>query len=501
MTPNDLNGAATPAPLRAAELGRVVSDCLRRWPSAGVAVAIVRDGRPATYLCRGVSDVRSGRPVTEHSVFRIGSLTKTVTAVAVMQLHEQGLIDLDAPANDYLRGFQLVPARAQFGPATVRHLLTHTAGVGYWRRRSDLLLHPGAGSGVSARSLVPLAEYYQHGIPVDVEPGTRWSYSNHGFAALGQIVEDVSGEPFDHYLRDHVFNPLGMRHTSLLLSEQLRQELATGYTHARGGLSAVAPRDVPTPGGGGLYSTPADMAQYLTALLRGGANDHGRALAADTIATMFRPHFRPDPRIPGMALAFEPHAESDRVLIGKGGTIAGFLSALELAVEERTGVVVLTNTGGLDNVGVAEPLAAALTRRLIGLPGDPVRRDLAPHPEVWRELRGRYIPDAGPVTNLFMRLGMGAGLQVAVHQRQLLVRPLNPLPGRHVPMPLEPDDPGDPRVFRVEFPDYGKTSRVVFTEETQPRLLLDVISFAKRHHGIPQALPRPRGAASSSVRR
>jgi len=91
----------------------------------------------------------------------------------------------------YLPAFQLVPASAGFGPATVRHLLTHTAGVGFWRRGSDLLLHPGAGSGVTARSVVPLPGYYRGSLPVDVEPGTRWVYSNHGFAALGQIVEDV----------------------------------------------------------------------------------------------------------------------------------------------------------------------------------------------------------------------------------------------------------------------------------------------------------------------
>ena len=105
-------------------------------------VPVVRDSLPVRYFCHGVADVASGRRVSEDTVFRIGSLTKTITAVAVMQLCEQGLLDLDAPANDYLRAFHLVPASAGFGPATVSHLLTHTAGVGYWRRGSDLLLHP-----------------------------------------------------------------------------------------------------------------------------------------------------------------------------------------------------------------------------------------------------------------------------------------------------------------------------------------------------------------------
>jgi CubicO group peptidase (beta-lactamase class C family) len=382
------------------DLRDTITTGLRRWPSAGAAVAVVCRGSPVQYFCHGVADVATRRPIGEGTVFRIGSLTKTITAVAVMQLCEQGPVDLDAPANDYLRAFQLVPANAGFGPATVRHLLTHTAGIGYWRRRSDLLFHLGAGSGVTARSVVPLPEYYRGGLTIDVEPGTRWAYSNHGFAALGQVVEDVSGEPFGQYLRDHIFGPLGMDHTGLALSGQLRADLATGYTLRRRGLRPVTPREVPTPAGG-VYSTPADMARYLTALLRGGANEHGRVLSADSVQAMFRPHFQPDPRVPGMALGFEPHIERGRVLICKGGTISGFLSALELAPEAGVGVVVLTNTGGLDNRGMPEPVAAALTRRLLGMPGNPCPQRRRPPPggvgRAARLVRTRRWPGHEPV--------------------------------------------------------------------------------------------------------
>ena len=160
-------------------------------------------------------------------------------------------------------------------PATVRHLLTHTAGIGYWRRLSDLL-QPGVGSGDrAARSgAQPLADYYRRGLPVEVEPGTKWAYSNHGFAALGQIVEDVSGQPLDRYLRERIFDPLGMEHTDLIRSERVKPYLATGYVLRSHGLEPVADREVPTPGGGGMYSTTADMARYVAALLRLAANDH-----------------------------------------------------------------------------------------------------------------------------------------------------------------------------------------------------------------------------------
>jgi hypothetical protein len=159
-------------------LRSVVASVLDRWPSAGLAVAVVRDGEPPWFLGHGTADIASQAPVTPDTVFRIGSLTKTITAVAVLQLWEQGLVDLDAPANDYLRTFRLVPSRARLQPATVRHLLTHTAGVGYWPRWSDLL-RPGVGAGVSGRAVRALPELYRRGLPVEVEPApvaaTRWS--------------------------------------------------------------------------------------------------------------------------------------------------------------------------------------------------------------------------------------------------------------------------------------------------------------------------------------
>ena len=102
------------------DLPAKVAEVLDRWPSAGLAVGVVRHGSLAWFLGHGVANIESKRPVTEDTGFRIGSITKTVTAVAVLQLWEQGLVDLDAPANHYLRTFQLIPAKTSFRPATVR---------------------------------------------------------------------------------------------------------------------------------------------------------------------------------------------------------------------------------------------------------------------------------------------------------------------------------------------------------------------------------------------
>ena len=116
------------------EIAGNVDGILNRWPAVGLAVGVVRAGA-LKFSGHGVANIESAIPVTEKTVFRIGSITKTFTAVAVMQLSEQGLIDLDAPANDYLRAFRLLPAKEGWRQATTRHLLTHTAGVPEW-------LHP-----------------------------------------------------------------------------------------------------------------------------------------------------------------------------------------------------------------------------------------------------------------------------------------------------------------------------------------------------------------------
>jgi CubicO group peptidase (beta-lactamase class C family) len=111
------------------ELQGRIDGILNRHPAVGLAVGVVRNGCLECFSGHGLADIASNTPVTQDTVFRIGSVTKTFTAIAVLQLWEQGLVDLDAPANDYLRGYRLIPAKARHRPATVRQLLTHTAGL------------------------------------------------------------------------------------------------------------------------------------------------------------------------------------------------------------------------------------------------------------------------------------------------------------------------------------------------------------------------------------
>ena len=469
---------------REVALEHSVDRVLDRWPTAGLAVAAVRAGEPTWFHCHGVTNVTTGAPVTPDTVFRIGSLTKTLTAVAVMQLWEQGRIDLDAPANDYLSTFRLRRARPDLEPATVRHLLTHTAGVGYWRRVSDLC-RPVLGAGVEAHHLRPLADYYRRGLRQEIQPGTKWVYSNHGFAALGQIVEDVSGQDLGGYLREYVFDPLGMERTELVRSERVGPGLATGYVVRSRGLVCVPDREIPTPGGGGLYSTAADLARYLGCLLHEGSGPHHRILQPSTVAQMFSPHYQPDPRLSGMGLGFELGAEDGHRTVGKTGVVRGFLSAMTMAPDAGVGVVALANTGGLNGQGPPIAVGTSLLRHLIGLPEDQVRSDIPPRPDVWAELCGWYAPPPGTVTNLFARALMGAGAEVVVDGRHLVLKALSPIPAVRHGVPLCPADPNDPYVFRIDYSELGLgTMPVVFAmtggQCRVPRLWLDLMAFDKR---------------------
>lgn len=441
-----------------------VAEILNRWPAGGLALGVVRNGSLDWFHGHGLADIASKTPVTEDTVFRIGSISKTFTAVAVMQLSEQGLVDLDAPAAYYLRAYRLIPAKARFRPPTLRHLLTHTSGIGELQGLRDLL-RPTLGSEVKTSPAPSLAEYYRNGLRVQVEPGTRFAYTDHGFATLSQIVEDVSGEPFAHYLREHVFKPLGMESTDVD-RERVRGNLATGYVFRSGGLKAVRDREYALAGAGAVYSSTRDMAGYMAALLGGGANEHGSVLERDTLAAMFEPHYQPDPRIPGIGLSFfRVEADAHR-MVEYGGILPGFSSQMFLAPDDGIGVLAFANVGSPAPLWLPFELGALLGR-LIGAPEDAVRIDLPQHPEVWSEICGWYGAPAG-VTGVRAIVMVGAAVEVFARRGRLMVRGLSPIPAVLKGFQLHPDDHSDPYAFRIDLSQFRLgTARLVFSQEPE----------------------------------
>ncbi len=460
------------------EIEAVVAGVANRWPAVGLAVGMV--GEQSVFASHGYADIASGAPVTEDTVFRIGSITKTFTAIAVMQLWERGLVDLDAPANDYLRAYRLVGARPDFAPATLRHLLTHTAGIREVLHPSGLLRMRDLGETVPRGRPVPaLAEYYGGGLRIDAEPGRQFGYTNHGFATLGQIVADVTGQPLAEYLRAHVLDPLGMGHSDLDCSDRVRAGLATGYEIGRHGAGPVTDYDLVPAGAGGLYSTPRDMARYLTALLGGGANQHGSVLKPETLAAMFEPQYQPDPRVPGIGLAFFRADFGGHLVLDHDGILPGFDAQILVAPDDQVAVMAFAN-GAKRGMHWLTPQMGGVLRRLLGVPDVGLRADVPQHPDIWADLCGWYYFPAGRTDPA--RLALGVGAEVFVRRGRLMLRFLGPIPRLYHGIVLHPDDPLDPYVFRVELPLFGVgTTRVVFGREPAAlHLDLGPLSFAKQ---------------------
>ena len=475
-------------------LRREIDAILQRRPAVGVALAVVRRGQLEFFHSHGLADVASKAPMTEDTVLRIGSITKLFTAIAVMQLWEQGLVDLDAPANDYLRAYRLIPARADWRPATLRHLLTHSAGIPEVRGLADLLqsdLTPSGGrpahlSVTFGEPLPSLAEYYGDGLKVVVEPGTAFAYTNHGFATLGQIVEDVSGLALEPYFRERVFEPLGMADTGVLRSERLASRLATGYVLGRSGARPVPDRDWTGPGAGGVYSTARDIARFAATLLADGAGGVGGVLERATLATMFEPHYQPDPRVPGVGLAFFRGEAGGHPTVGHDGILPGFNSALLLAPADGVGVAAFTN-GSTGAVSWLQVELDRLLRQLLGI-SEPDEHPAIPHrPEIWAGLSGRYVlqPRIGDLRG---RLVLSRGAEAFVGGGRLLVRLLTPVPVPFHGLPLDPDDAEDPCVFRLDLSRFGMAPiRVVFSRRSDGRATAAHIDLV----GQPWSLVRP----------
>jgi methyl acetate hydrolase len=255
-----------------------------------VAVAANRNG--VIYQgAFGVADAATGRALTPDALFRIASMTKAITSTAAMQLIEQGRVGLDDPVEKYLLAFRRLQVFESFDPATgayrlhparniatVRHLMTHTSGLGYPFTSATL------------RDFKPRAnEDYPIG-PLLFEPGARWHYGT-SIDWLGKIVEAVSGRPLDEYFRLRILEPLRMADTFYNVPAGKQARLVA--THHRGADGVIVKDEVQPPpvinpiiGGGGLSSTAADYVRFTRMILNGGELDGARILKADTVAAM-----------------------------------------------------------------------------------------------------------------------------------------------------------------------------------------------------------------------
>jgi CubicO group peptidase (beta-lactamase class C family) len=297
-------------------------------------VALVKDGRPLLVKGYGVADIASGVPMDpERTLVHAPSLAAPLTATAILQLVDVGLLDPGVDVNAYLKSLQLESTYPE--PVTARHLLVHTAG--FDGRIIARQVH-------HSQELLPLREYLATRMPPRIRsPGQVSVYSEHGYALAGLLIEEVSGAHFAAYMRHNIFLPLGMRRTTFDWSRDLEATLATGYRlvgtdlePARRDLRQTVPASM-------LATTASDAARWMLALLNQGALEGNRILSGESASLMLNRQFSHHPSVVGRSFGLREGRHYDSGEFFQVSSGSGFSSALVLLPGRRAGLFIATN--------------------------------------------------------------------------------------------------------------------------------------------------------------
>jgi len=406
----------------------------------GLAAGVVLADKPLLSRTAGMANVEMGRPVTPDTRFRIASVSKTFTAIALLRLVEQGRVSLDDPVNDHLKHFRVEHSDPKVAPVLIRHLLTHRSGLTDPLRRRDLL-NPSRVFGTKDGRPVPsLIERYGRVVRTRMAPEREWMYSNDGFAILGQVVEDVTATPFAQHIQDAIFRPLGMNRTNFEAHGGDRDTAAVGYRVKGIRIQPVTYRNAPTIAAGGAVSSLEDLLLYLEALCGDGANRHGRILQPGTLASMFETHYSLAGRVPYQGWCFFLDRADDHRIAFHPGDLAGFEAGLTIAPDSRAAAFAVANRRA---GGAPQRLSLQLLRTLLGLsPDEPDDRNVHIDAEVATRLVGDYRAAAGMTTHIRSFMMAGGRLRIRYEGGNLVMRGrLGVLRSARPLKPVATDDP------------------------------------------------------------
>ncbi|HJO04303.1 MAG TPA: serine hydrolase domain-containing protein [Acidobacteriota bacterium] len=413
-----------------------------RWRDLpGVAVGVVAGEELVWSQGFGFADIATEMRMTRDTKFRMASHSKLFTAIAIMQLREQGTIQLEDPVSKYLPWFEVRPAAPDDPAITVEHLLTHGSG-----------LQREAGPHWTTRDF-PTREELRELMPerqAAFSPEVRFKYSNLAFSIAGLVIEAVSGLTWAEYLQANIFDPLGMSSSSVDVDVE---GLATGYTMRRPDGSRETIGFVDARGMGaatGLTSTVADMAKFVSAQFRRGPRGGDRILSTGSLREMHRVRFMENDWASGRGVAFSVQRIDDNLYVGHGGGYPGYTTNTKIQLDSKVGVIVLTNTNDSNPSQIAE--------QLMNTVGSAVAEATKAEPD-----EVAWDPSWARFAGLYRRPGRGGETQVVLlNERLVLMSPSARTIGN--PIRLEPLGGG---VFRYTAPRGGSVigEEVRFLEE------------------------------------
>ncbi|AWX54931.1 penicillin-binding protein [Brevibacillus brevis] len=304
---------------------------------AGATFVVVKGDKVLFKKGYGYADVEKKIPVDpDRTVFRVASVSKVITATAVMQLAEQGKIDLNKDVSAYM-GDARIPNNTGT-PLTMKHLLTNATGFDYGDTSDS--------STTDLKREVSLKKFVMDNLPnVIRKPGEFYRYDNLGFTIQGYVVEQVAGKPFGEYVQEGIFKPLGMENSDFRLTPSIVKKLAVPYNLIGQPIPtyATVPTELPD---GGMLSTGSDMAKFMIAHLNKGKLGNATIMEEETAAEMQRPHLSVHPKLNNMALGFEYANQQNyngQYVIEKAGDLQGYHTGMWLIPEEKVGVFVTVN--------------------------------------------------------------------------------------------------------------------------------------------------------------
>ena len=337
------------------KLDTAVQSALAKHVHAGATVVVLHHGKAVLTRGYGFADVEAKRAAAADTRYRIGSITKSFTAAAILRLVRAGKVRLDDAVTKYVRDFPKPEAGI-----TIRQLLQHTSGV---RNYTELPRFRDAPAKPMTRAEMVTLFGTE---PLDFPPGSEWRYSNSGYYLLGLVIEAASGRPYAEYVHDELVAPLGLAATAYCLPEQTGPHDAHGYTTKDGALVAADPLDMAHPyAAGSLCSSSTDLARWLRALA-----DH-TAVTANEWNLMTTPATLTGGKSFPYGLGLASNKLAGHEYIGHNGGISGFGSTMMWFPNDELLVVAMINSDDLS----ARELAEAAVRVALDIPADPPVKD------------------------------------------------------------------------------------------------------------------------------
>lgn len=366
------------------ELESFLEELVQSNKPPGVSISVIKDGAVVYAKAFGLADPLTGIPAGVDTVYAWWSMTKIPTALAILQLHEQGLLDIDDPVADYLPFFEVEYPSPNSDIITVRHLLNHSSGIPSNVPAVLFWMHPEGLPELDQTQVV--AERFPPYSVLNFEPGSLAYYTNVGYMLLGAIIETASGESYSDYVRNHLLGPLGMDHTDFELSPEMRALAAVPSHPLIDPISPLVPFLVddivlevedgliymnrvfadslpPT----GLYGPTGDIARLLAAMMNEGELDGQRILAPETVAMMLTESQLagegPDLSTSGIEQAlgwqvFKNFENSGRTFFEHTGGGPGFAPIMRFYPDEELGLVIMSNGTYIDREHIALLLAS-----------------------------------------------------------------------------------------------------------------------------------------------